>query len=90
MDKLDKILIPALAKKGLAGVAISSLVCFYADKWGKGRFKTISLSKGLLKLSVDSSPAAAELQIEQDKLADFINEKIGKKMVKEIRIVLSR
>jgi len=90
MDKLNKILMASLAKKGLGKIARSSLVCFYAEGWGKGRFKPVSFARGVLKVSVDSSPAASELQIEEAKLIDFVNVKIGKEIVRSIRIVVQR
>lgn len=89
MDKLDKILLPCLAKRGLGGTARSSLVCFYAGAWGNDRFVPISFSKGVLKVSVSSSPAASELSIEESKLIDYINKKIGKEIVKSVRIIIS-
>lgn len=87
MDKLDKFLRPALAKRGLLGAATSAEVCFVADKWGNGRFSAISFSKGILKLSVRSSAAASELSMESENLIRFLNEKIGRKSVESVRIV---
>lgn len=87
MDKLDKILRPSLAKKGLLGAAISAEICFLAEEWGKGRFQAISFSRGILKLSVESSSAASELSMEQDKLISYLNGKQGKNIVKSVRIV---
>lgn len=87
MDKLDKFLRPALAKRGLLGAATSAEVCFLADKWGNGRFSAISFSGGILKLSVASSAAASELQMEEENLVQFLNSKIGRESVKSVRIV---
>jgi hypothetical protein len=87
MDKLDKFLRPALAKRGLLGAATSAEVCFLADKWGNGRFSAISFSKGVLKLSVLSSSASSELAMEQETLIDHLNKKIGRESVKSVRIV---
>lgn len=87
MDKLDKFLRPALAKKGLLGAATSAEVCFLADKWGNGRFSSTSFSKGVLKLSVLSSAASAELSMQEEELINFLNKRIGRESVKSIRIV---
>jgi hypothetical protein len=89
MDKLDKFLRPALAKRGLLGAATSAEVCFLADKWANGRFYSISFSKGVLKLSVPSSSAGAEISMEEEKLLNFLNKEIGREAVKSIRIVNS-
>ena len=89
MDKLNKILMASLAKKGLGRIARSSLACFYAKAWGKDRFEPISFSRGVLKVSVSSSPAASELQIEEEKMIDFVNKKIGKEIVRSVRIIVS-
>lgn len=87
MDKLNKILRPALAKKGLLGAATSAEICFMAEKWGNGRFCAISFSKGVLKLMVEGSSAASELSMEQENLISFVNKKLGKNSVKSVRIV---
>jgi len=88
VERLDKILGEVLAKKGLAGATTGALVCFYAEKWSNGRFRAISFSKGVLKVSVESSPAASELQIGEGDLVDFINDKLKKKMVRGVRIII--
>jgi hypothetical protein len=87
MDKLDKFLRPALAKRGLLPAATSAEVCFLAEEWGNGRFLAISFSKGILKLIVPSSSAASELSMEQDNLIEFLNKKLNKNVVKSVRIV---
>lgn len=87
MDKIEKLLMGALSKKGLAGAATSAHVCFLAEKWGKGRIKVISCSRGILKVSVSSSAAAQELSMDEEKLVSFVNKKIGRACVKRVRIV---
>lgn len=87
MERIDKILQSSLAKKGLLQTAKSSEVCFLADKWGNGRFNAVSFSRGVLKVSVSSSPAASELQIDEEKLIEFLNNKIGC-LVKQLRIIV--
>jgi len=90
MDKIGDILGGAMRKKGLSAATDGALVCFYADKWAKRRFSSISFSKGILKVAVDSSPAAAELQMQEGALIDFINDKLKKPAVKAVRIVVIR
>jgi len=89
MDKVSKILMPVMAKKGLGGAAISSQICFYANELGKDRFDAISFSKGVLKLSVRDSIDAGEVQMESEKIIEYVNGKMGRQIVKRIRIVNS-
>ena len=87
MEKLSNILRPALAKKGLLKVATSAEVCFYASKWTCVRFEPISFARGTLKVSVTSSSAASELQMQSEDLMESINRKFVKKVVRAVRIV---
>ncbi|MFA7244271.1 MAG: DciA family protein [Patescibacteria group bacterium] len=89
MDKIEKLLMGALNKKGLAGAATSSHACFLAEKWGKGRLKAISCSRGILKVSVSSSAAAQELSMDEEELLSHINVKMGRECVKRLRIINS-
>lgn len=86
MDKIDKILIPALARRGLVGSAISAQICFFASEWGKIRFDPISFSKGILKVSCTSCAASSELQMREEELIDFVNKKAKRDIVKGLRI----
>ncbi len=88
MKQLNEFLWSSLGKKGLRKEAEASYVCFVAAEWGKGRFGATSFSRGILKLSVGSSAAAQEVQMETEKLTDFVNSKIGKKIVKRVRILV--
>ena len=87
MEKLDKILDKALAKKGLLKQARGAEICFYSESWNRIPFSPISFSKGILKVSVESSVAASELSMKEEELINFINEKAGYKAVKKLRIV---
>jgi len=89
MDKIDKILLPVMAKKGLGGAAVSSQICFYANEWGKDRFDAISYSRGVLKLSVRDSIDAGEVQMESEEIISYVNSKMGREIVKRVRIVNS-
>ena len=89
MDKIDKILMPVMAKKGLGGAAVASQICFYASEYGSGSFEATSFSKGILKLSCKSSIDAGEVQMMSEEIIDFVNKKIGKNIVSKIRIVNS-
>jgi len=89
MDKIDKILLPVMAKKGLGGAAVSSQICFYANEWGKDRFDAISYSRGVLKLSVRDSIDAGEVQMESEGIISYVNSKMGREIVKRVRIVNS-
>ena len=87
MDKVGKLLLKNMSKKGLGGAAVSSEICFYADKWGKARFQTISYTRGTLKLAVSNSSVAQDLDMEKEKLMDYVNQKVGREIVKKVRIV---
>ena len=87
MDKLGDILHRALAKRGLLGVVTSAEVCVLAQDWGKGRFHAVSFSRGVLKLSVSSSPAASEVQMVVGDLIDYLNGKIGRNVVRNVRVM---
>jgi hypothetical protein len=87
MDKVGNYLMKVMADKGLGGAAVSSQICFYAQEYGKGSFKVISYSRGVLKLSVADSIDAGEVQMMSEEIVDHVNGKIGRKMVKRIRIV---
>jgi len=88
MEKLDKILMSALAKKKLSGTVRSAQICFYADEWGDGRFQAISFLRGVLKVSVNSSPAASELEIQKEDLIDSVNKRLGQNSVRSVRIIV--
>ncbi len=87
MEKLDKILKHRLAERGLSKTAESAQICFLVEKWGDGHCQPISFSKGVLKVSAISSSEASELQMNSEKLIDFLNKKIGKNIVQRLRIV---
>jgi len=89
MEKLKKLLLPVMADKGLAGAAVSSQICFYANEWGKDRFDAISYSRGVLKLSVRDSIDAGEVQMESEEIISYVNSKMGREIVKRVRIVNS-
>lgn len=76
----------ALAQKGLDKASQAALLCFWADEWGKGRFRPISFSRGILKVAVDSAAAAQELSMECEKLIKYLNSKIGYSRVESVRI----
>ena len=88
MEKLDKILMAALAKRKLSGTVRSAQICFYAGQWGLASFKPISFLRGILKVSVNSSPAASELEIRKEELVDYINGRLGQKSVRSVRIIV--
>lgn len=87
MDKIDKVLKSGLGKKGLMGAATSAHICFLAQKWARGRFEPISYSRGVLKVSVKSSSHAQELSMQECEICEYINDKLGRKCVKRIRII---
>lgn len=89
MDRINKILMPVMVKKGLGGAAVASQICFYASEYGKGSFVATSFSKGVLKLNCADSIDAGEVQMMSEEIIDFVNKKMGKKIVARIRIVNS-
>jgi len=89
MEPLKKFLLPAMAKKGLAGAAVAAQVCFYADSLGKDRFDAISFSQGVLKIAARDCLDAGEIQLESEKIISFVNQKMRREIVKKIRIINS-
>ncbi len=87
MEKIDKLLLSTMAKKGLGEPVLGALVCFWAAEWSTGSFEPISFSRGILKVSVRSSAAASELHIIEEDLIDVLNEKAGRKLVRRVRIM---
>lgn len=88
MEKLDKILMAALAKRKLSGTVRSAQICFYASQWGLASFTPISFLRGILKVSVNSSPAASELEIQKEDLIDYVNGRLGTNAVRAVRIIV--
>jgi hypothetical protein len=88
MDKIGKILHSSLAKSGIGKEAVAAEICYWADKMACGEFRALSFLNGTLKISVSSSTAASEVQIKEEGIIESINEKIGKKLIKKIRIMV--
>ena len=90
MEKIDRILPRALKKKGLLSIAGSAQICFYADEWASKRFETISFCNGVLKVFAKSPSAASEIQMLEEELIQYLNEKLGRKSVRKIKIVTNK
>lgn len=86
MDRIDKILMPVMVRKGLGGAAVASQICFFASEYGKGSFEATSFSKGVLKLSCKDSIDAGEVQMMSEEIITHVNKKVGKTIVSKIRI----
>ncbi len=87
MKKLGDFMMTALNRKGLGKETKSALICFLADKYADGRFKSISFSRGVLKVSVSSSAAAQMVQMDEENIITHLNREMKKETVKSIRIV---
>lgn len=87
MKKLGDFLMTALNRKGLGKETKSALICFLADKYADGRFKSISFSRGVLKVSCASSSAAQMVQMEEEKIITYLNRELKKETVKGLRII---
>jgi hypothetical protein len=61
-------------------------VCDIARLLSRGRFEVVSFKQGLLTISVSNSSEAANLQMENQKLIDEINTKIGRMAIQDIRL----
>lgn len=86
MKKLGDFLMTALNRKGLGKETKSALICFLADKYADGRFRSVSFSRGVLKVSVTSSSAAQMVQTEEEKIIAYLNREMKKEVVKSLRI----
>ncbi|MFA5926712.1 MAG: DciA family protein [Patescibacteria group bacterium] len=87
MKKIGEFIFSSMAKKGLIKETVGAQICFYAESWGKYPFRSVSFSRGILKVSVTSSSAAQELQMKEEEIIEYLNKKIGRKIVKGVRIV---
>ena len=87
MQKIDKILQQSMNKRGIGKEALSAQICYYADELSENLYKTISYQNGVLKVSVLSSSQAADFDIRREEFIDKINQKIGKNMIRSIRIL---
>lgn len=88
-------LIPKAARKhGIYGVMTAIRVCKKAEEAvndifkdrGHGRVKPKTFSKGVLKIQVPNSAWAQEVTLYRQKIIESVNEKIGKKSVKSIKL----
>jgi len=86
MERIDKIIKDTLYKKPIGKATRSAMICFYAEEWGKGRFRAISFSTGVLKLLAPSPIEAMELDIVRDDLIDYLNQKLKSRTVKRVMI----
>lgn len=88
MEKLNKILQASLNKKGIGKEALAAQVCYYAYVWSNGECKPVSFQRGVLKIGVKSSSQSSEYQMKQEEIIKFINEKLKKVLVREVRFVI--
>jgi hypothetical protein len=88
MEDLKKIITQSIKKRGLKKTLEGPLVCFYCAEWPGQPFTPISYANGVLKVSVASSPAAAELQMVESELKEFLNKKTAKQTVRQVRIIV--
>ena len=86
MDNINRFISSNSKYKRLAGPLRAAQVCDTARSLADGRFSVTSFKDGLLTLSVESAPAAANLQMESQVIIEKINEKIGQSFVERIRI----
>lgn len=61
-------------------------VCEAAREISEHRYSVISFKNGLLTVSCTSSAAAANLQAESQEIISQINQKVGEKVIKKIRL----
>jgi len=61
-------------------------VCGKARELADGQYDVISFNDGLLTLSTTSSAAASNLRMKTFEIQNEINEKLGKELVKKVRI----
>ena len=88
-SKVSKLIERKTKKKGQSDVFLASLVCYTALKSSEGLFKPISFKNGVLLVSVKNSSFAASVQLSQAQIIERINQKLGKEVVKRMRIKIS-
>ena len=89
MDNISKFLKHNSKFQRLAGPLRAAQICDTARGLADGRFDVLSFKDGLITLRVSSAPAAADLQLQSQKIINSINEKVGQKFVQRIRWKIS-
>jgi hypothetical protein len=85
MDNISKFISHNSKYQRLSGPLRAAQVCDTARSLANDRFTVLSFKDGLLTLSVQSSSATANLQMESQKIIQSINDKLGQEFVKKIR-----
>lgn len=88
MDKISGFLSHNPKYQRLSGPLRAAQVCDTARSLANDRFTVLIFKDGLLTLGVQSSAAAANLQMESQKIIQSVNEKLGNEWVKKIRFKL--
>ena len=85
MDKISKSLSDTAKYQRLSRPLTAAKVCDTARELANDRFEVVSFKDGLLTVGVENSSAAANLQMENDKIIKEINQKLDQELVKRLR-----
>ena len=91
MEQLKKVLKKTIENSGFKNAILQeNAVSIWSDVVGKNISeisKATSVDKGVLFIKVESSTWKQELYMQKNEIINKINEKIGSKAIKEIRLV---
>ena len=90
MDNISKFISHNSKYQRLSGPLRAAQVCNTARALANDRFDVLSFKDGLLTLNAQSSSAAANLQIESQKIIKSVNDKLGQELVKKIRFKIGQ
>lgn len=85
-SKVSTVLTEKTKKKGKSSVFLASLVCYAAMEIGHSLFEPVSFKNGTLFVRAKNPSSATALLLSQNQILKEINQKLGKELVKEIKI----
>lgn len=83
--KIDKIVKKQLNKVNLENIAQAAYVCYRANEIAQGRFQALSFRQGVLEIALKNNLEMLEIQAEQPKIIQTINQALKKDLVKKLR-----
>ena len=85
-NKFEKLLDRKIKKGRRENILTASLICYTALQISDDAFLPVSFKNGTLTVTVPDSSSAANLQLSQAQIIKKINQKLGRELVKKIKI----
>jgi len=83
-EKADNILNRHANRYGLKKSLDAAMICFKAKEVANSMFEPISFRNGILKVKVENSIKAQEIQLNSSQIIKKINQKVGFYVIKKI------